>query len=315
MGGGVFLADVRAHQFAEFLDGVMHDEADVADAEPGDVGDFLIRAVMLKLEPHDLALVRPQSVHATPDVLIELMHARALGRIRFVIRRGVDDLIVAQIKPLLLAQDVKGTVAADGEEPGFEVVSDLLRLGEVEPQHRVLHDVTRTLNVSTEDACCVGDKGAFMLVQRTPDQHGGFILYVWVGHARVQGWNEQTLVKIRPGRKLTPFFHLGNRNLCPGPGVQTGIVSDSSSTGTSFVLILLALGGGVWLVKDALTPAPKLAPAAPEEEATSLPSRALDASKTSGAALNNSMSDQLKTVQGMVGGSYDGQTYVPPKGK
>jgi hypothetical protein len=92
-------------------------------------------------------------------------------------------------------------------------------------------------------------------------------------------------------------------------------VSDSSSTSTSFVLILLALGGGVWLVKETLAPAPKPTPAAPEEEATSLPSRALDASKTSGESLNNSMNDQLKSVQEMVGGTYDGKTYVPPKGK
>jgi hypothetical protein len=102
-------------------------------------------------------------------------------------------------------------------------------------------------------------------------------------------------------------------------------VSDSSSTRTSFFLILIALGGGVWLIKETLDPAPKTAPApapapapahaAPEEEVTSLPSRALDASQTSGESLNNSMNDQLKSVQGMVGGTYDGQTYVPPQGK
>ncbi|MHB1079035.1 MAG: hypothetical protein ACYC67_06510 [Prosthecobacter sp.] len=94
-------------------------------------------------------------------------------------------------------------------------------------------------------------------------------------------------------------------------------MSDSSSTRTSFFLILIALGGGVWLIKETLDPAPKTAPAhaAPEEEVTSLPSRALDASQTSGESLNNSMNDQLKSVQGMVGGTYDGQTYVPPQGK
>lgn len=111
------------------------------------------------------------------------------------------------------------------------------------------------------------------------------------------------------------IFRLGNRNLYAGRGVQTSIVSDSSSANTSFFLILAALGGGVWLIKETLDPAPKPAPAAPVEEATSLPSRALDASQTSGSALNNSMNDQLKSVQGMVGGSYDGQTYVPPQGK
>lgn len=92
-------------------------------------------------------------------------------------------------------------------------------------------------------------------------------------------------------------------------------MSDSSSSSTSFVLILLVLGGGVWLVRETLAPAPKAVSAPPEEEATSLPSRALDASKVNGESLNNSMGDQLKSVQDMVGGTYEGNTYVPPKGK
>ncbi len=94
-------------------------------------------------------------------------------------------------------------------------------------------------------------------------------------------------------------------------------MSDSSSSGTSFILILLALGAGVWLVKEALTEPPKPEPAAPAEveESSSLPSRALDFSKTNGEALNNSMNDQLKSVQEMTGGTYDGQTYVLPRGK
>ncbi len=113
------------------------------------------------------------------------------------------------------------------------------------------------------------------------------------------------------------IFRLGNRNLYATPAVQTSIVSDSTSSSTSFFLILLALGGGVWLIKETLDPAPKPVPAhaAPEEEVTSLPSRALDASQTSGDSLNNSMNDQLKSVQDMVGGTYDGTTYVPPKSK
>ncbi len=92
-------------------------------------------------------------------------------------------------------------------------------------------------------------------------------------------------------------------------------MSDSSSSSTTFVLILLALGGGVWLVKQALTDSPKPAPAAPAEESSTASSRAVEFSKTNGEALNNSMNDQLKSVQEMTGGSYDGQTYVLPKGK
>ncbi|WP_395753514.1 hypothetical protein [Prosthecobacter sp.] len=92
-------------------------------------------------------------------------------------------------------------------------------------------------------------------------------------------------------------------------------MSDSSSTGTSFVLILLALGGGMWLVQQAFTEPPKPVPAAPVEEASSTASRSLDYSKTNGDAMNNSVNDQLKSVQQMTGGSYDGQTFVLPKAK
>ena len=97
--------------------------------------------------------------------------------------------------------------------------------------------------------------------------------------------------------------------------VELALVSQSSSPGTSFILILLALSGGVWLVRHALTDSPQPAPPSPAEEPSSTSSRAVDFSKTNGEALNNSMNDQLNSVQNMVGGSYDGKTYVPPHGK
>jgi hypothetical protein len=104
-------------------------------------------------------------------------------------------------------------------------------------------------------------------------------------------------------------------DLAPISAVGTDIVSDSSSTGTSFVLILLAIGGGVWLIQQAFTEPPKPTPADPVEEASSTASRTLDFSKTNGEAMNNSMNDQLKSVQEMTGGTYDGKTFVLPEGK
>ena len=111
----------------------------------------------------------------------------------------------AEVEAVILAEDVEGAIPADGVEPGFEIVPHASWLGEVELEKRILHDIAATLDVSTEDAGCVGDKGAFMLVQRPPDQHGGFILYVWVGHARVHEGNEQTQEEIRPERNLRHF--------------------------------------------------------------------------------------------------------------
>lgn len=164
MGGGIFFADVRAHQFAEFLDGVVHDEADIADTESGDACDFLVRAVVQKLEAYDFALIGPQTVHTTPDVFVKLMHAGILRGVRLLIGGRIDDILVAKVQPLLLAQDVERTVAADGEQPGFKIFADSIRLREVKSQHRILYDIPRTLDVSTKDAGCVGDKSAFMLV-------------------------------------------------------------------------------------------------------------------------------------------------------
>ena len=51
------------------------------------------------------------------------------------------------------------------------------------------------------------------------------------------------------------------------------------------------------------------------DQESSTASRALDFSKTNGEALNQSMSDQLKSVQEMVGGTNDGKTYVLPQRK
>ena len=91
---------------------------------------------------------------------------------------------------MVLAQDVEGTIPADGVEPGFEIVPHAGGIGEVEFEKRILHDIAPTLDVSTEDAGCVGDEIAFMLVEGTPHQDRGFILVWAFGHAeRVRGWN------------------------------------------------------------------------------------------------------------------------------
>jgi hypothetical protein len=98
---------------------------------------------------------------------------------------------------------------------------------------------------------------------------------------------------------------------------MSGSSSSSSSSTTSLLVILLVLGGGVSMLKQYLEPQPKAA-AEQEAEAVSELSaarRALDFSQTNGDAMNNSMNDQLKSVQQMTGGTYDGQTYVLPGNK
>ncbi len=89
-------------------------------------------------------------------------------------------------------------------------------------------------------------------------------------------------------------------------------MSDSSSSaGRSLVMVILILGGIVWLIQDLLTdsPAPKPVEAAP----TSTSKAAIDRSQGNADAMNSATSDQLKSVQQMVGGEFDGQTLVLPK--
>lgn len=115
--------------------------------------------------------------------------------------------------------------------------------------------------------------------------------------------------------KFTPFFTLETAIFAQSDFIHSYMPSDSSSSSNApLILVVMVLGGVGWMASDMLAPAHRPAPEAPEE-ATSLPSRALDASQTNGESLNSAMSDQLKSVQNMVGGSYDGKTYVPPTAK
>lgn len=78
---------------------------------------------------------------------------------------------------------------------------------------------------------------------------------------------------------------------------------------------IIVLGGIVWLIQHFLTDSPAPAPAPVQEAQISTSKAAIDVSQTNGEALNSSMSDQLKSVQQMIGGEYDGKTYVPPKSR
>jgi hypothetical protein len=176
---GCFLGE----EVPQLADSVVHDEAHVADGEAGDASDLLVGAIVEKFEADDLALVGPEAVHAAPDVLIELTLDGEVAGIRIVTGGGFENLIVAEVEAVVFAEDVEGAIPADGVEPGFEIVPHASRLGEVELEERILHHIAATLDVSTEDAGCVGDKIAFMLVEGTPHQDRGFILVVAFGHA------------------------------------------------------------------------------------------------------------------------------------
>ena len=174
VGLGCFLGE----EVPQLADGVVHDEAHVADGEAGDASDLLVGAIVEEFEPDDLTLVGTQLVHAAPDVLIKLTLDGEAARIGVVARGGFEDFVIAEVEPVVLAEDVEGTIPADGVEPGFEIIPHASRLGEVELEERILHHIAATLDVSPEDAGCVGDEVAFMLVEGTPHQDRGFILVV-----------------------------------------------------------------------------------------------------------------------------------------
>ena len=167
-----------SEELAKLADGVVHDEAHVADGEAGDASDLLVGAIVEEFEPDDLALVGPELLHTAPDVLVKLTLDGEVAGIGVVTRGGFENIIIAEVEAVVLAEDVEGTVSADGVEPGFEIVPHTSGIGEVEFEERILHDIAATLDVSTEDAGCVGDEIAFMLVEGTPHQDRGFILVV-----------------------------------------------------------------------------------------------------------------------------------------
>lgn len=88
-----------------------------------------------------------------------------------------------------------------------------------------------------------------------------------------------------------------------------------TSSGRSFMVSLLIIGSLVWLLRHMLTDSHNPVSEPAEEVQTSTSKAAVDFSQKKGDAMNSSMSTQLKSVREMVGGDFDGSTYVLPKGQ
>lgn len=173
--------ELAVQQFPEFLDRHVHDEADIAHAEARDVRDLLVGAVMHEFEADDLLLIGAEIFHKIPDTLVKLTGDGAFTGIWIVTDGQTESVFIAEIKSLILAQHIQSAVSADGEKPGFEVVTDLVRVCEVELEHGVLHHFARPFDVAIKDTGRVGDEAALMLIQRTPNEECGFI---WMGLER-----------------------------------------------------------------------------------------------------------------------------------
>lgn len=172
-----------SQKLAQFADGVVDDEAHVGGGEAGDGGDLLVGAIVEELEADDFALFWPKAVNAAPDVLVQLPIDRGLTGVGFVRKGCLQRLVITEFKTMIFAENVQSTVPADGKKPGFEIFPDTGRIGKVKFEERILDDIATTLVVSTEDAGCVGDEIAFMLVEGTPHQDRGFILVGVCWHA------------------------------------------------------------------------------------------------------------------------------------
>ena len=201
---GGMSGEFAVQELAEFLDGHVHDEAHIADAEAGDFGDLLVGAVVHELEPNDFFLIGAELFHEVPDTLVQLMGDGVFTRVGIKADGHVEHVFIAEIEPVILAQDIERTVPADGEKPGLEVVADLVGVGEVELEHGVLHDLSRALDVTIEDARRVGDEVALMLIQRPPDEQGGFFGLGLVGEHEytVRPLKRFGKEKIRDGSRL-----------------------------------------------------------------------------------------------------------------
>ena len=119
--------------------------------------------------------------HEIPDTLVKLTGDGVFTGIWIVADGETESVFIAEIKTLILAQHIQSAVSADGKKPGFEAVTDLVRISEVELEHGILHHFACPLDVAIKDTGRVGDEAALMLIQRTPDEEGGFI---WMGLER-----------------------------------------------------------------------------------------------------------------------------------
>jgi hypothetical protein len=129
---------------------------------------------MHEFEADDLTLVGAQFLHQIPDALIKLMGDGIFTGVWVMTDGKTESLFIPQIKPLVFAQDIQGPVAANGEKPSFEIITDTVWLSKIKFEKRILDHLPSALHIPMQNACGVGDEAALVLVQSAPDQEGGF---------------------------------------------------------------------------------------------------------------------------------------------
>ena len=131
---------------------------------------------MHEFEANDLLLVRAELFHKFPDARMEFMR---IGIFRGIWIKGdspFQSIFIAKIKPVVLAENVQSAISADGEKPSFEIIPDFIWVREVEFEEGILDDIARAFVVAIEDSCRVSNEVTLILVQRPPNEEGGFIL-------------------------------------------------------------------------------------------------------------------------------------------
>lgn len=201
--------EFAVQKVAHFFDGHVHDETDVSNAETGDVRDLLVGAVVHEFEANDLALVGAQLFDQFPYSCVQFVGISTFGGVEFEGRRGIDGVFVAPVHAVVLAEDIEGAVAANGEEPGFEAVADFGGVGEVKFEEGILDDIARFFDIPGEDAGGVGDEGGFILVEGPPHQEGSFVLGWRGGHvSTVQDFNVRGKDLLEAGLRSFRFWGL-----------------------------------------------------------------------------------------------------------
>ena len=99
-------------------------------------------------ESEDLLLIGGKQFDRLPDAIRQIVGVIRLRGVRAPIAETGDGVIIAKVEPLFFPKDIEGSIPADGVEPGFDIVPDLVGVGEVKFEERVLHDFTRPLHVS-----------------------------------------------------------------------------------------------------------------------------------------------------------------------
>jgi hypothetical protein len=157
----------------------VNEHADVADREPGDLGDLLVAEVVLKFELQNFLLPRRKSRDDAEEKSFRFLALDPFVRRGIVAFLSFENLVVEISHALFLSANVEGAIAANREEPLRRRGIGLPALVALQFDKRFLDYIAGSVAIA-EDA-----RGVLQEGQLETTQEGVEIVigWDWFGHA------------------------------------------------------------------------------------------------------------------------------------